>query len=72
VRVLRVTYGIIPLQALSQVATLRGICEGYYQNYWVRSSSTALANGKHPGRLYVTCYRMADIGFSLVMIVADG
>jgi hypothetical protein len=43
-RVLCVTYRIIPLQALSQVAMLRGICEGHCQNHRVRSSSTALAD----------------------------
>lgn len=37
-------YRINPLRALSQVAMLRGICEGYCQNHRVRSSSTALAN----------------------------
>ena len=35
-RVLRVTYRIISQKAPSQVAALRGICEGYYQNYAIQ------------------------------------
>lgn len=61
--VLCVTYRIIPLLSLSQVATLpvRGICEGHCQNHRVRSNSTALANEKRNEWPFEKRYQMADI-----------
>ena len=59
-------------ETLSQVATLRDICEGHCQNHRVRSSNTALANEKYTERSSEKGYQMADITSSLVMIVANG
>lgn len=60
-RVLRVTYRIISQKALSQVAALRGICDGYNQNHPIWQTGTRRA----------VSYQMVDITYNHLLIAAD-